>query len=157
MSKEIILTMQKITKMVGAGTVSRKLLSDVYLSFFYGAKIGVVGINGSGKSTLLKIMARVDQNFSGELVYKKGIKVGYLAREPELNFDLDVIGNLEEAVAETKQLLDRFNEISNKFATELSETEMENLLIEQGELQNKIDAANAWDLTRKLEIAAEVS
>lgn len=155
MSQDIILTMQKVTKIVGAGTVSRKILEDVYLSFFYGAKIGVVGINGSGKSTLLKIMAGFDPNFSGEMVYRKGLKVGYLAQEPILNQDKDVRGNIEEAVAETKQLLDRFNEISNKFAEELSPEEMDNLLAEQGELQNKIDAANAWDLSRQLEIAAD--
>lgn len=155
MSQEIILTMQKVTKVVGAGTISRKLLEEVNLSFFYGAKIGVVGINGSGKSTLLKIMAGVDQNFSGEVVYKKGLKVGYLAQEPQLNLAKDVMGNLEEAVAETKSLLDRFNEISMEFTKELTAEQLEALLLEQGELQNKIDAANAWDLTRKLEIAAD--
>ena len=155
MSQEIILTMQKINKVVGAATVSRKLLEDVYLSFFYGAKIGVVGINGSGKSTLLKIMAGVDRNFSGEIVYKKGLKIGYLSQEPILNPDKDVLGNIEEAVVETKELLERFNEITNKFTQELSNDEMENLLEEQGNLQNKIDAVNAWDLNRKLEIASD--
>lgn len=155
MSQEIILTMQKVTKVVGAGTVSRKILDDVYLSFFYGAKIGVVGINGSGKSTLLKIMAGFDANFSGEVVYRKSLKVGYLAQEPVLNLDKDVRGNIEEAVQDTKQLLDRFNEISNKFAEDLSPEEMDNLLTEQGNLQNKIDAANAWDLSRHLDIAAD--
>ncbi len=155
MSQDIILTMQKITKIVGAGTISRKILEDVYLSFFYGAKIGVVGINGSGKSTLLKIMAGFDNNFSGEMVYRKGLKVGYLAQEPILNSEKDVRGNIEEAVADTKQLLDRFNEISNKFAQELSPEEIDSLLAEQGNLQNKIDAANAWDLNRHLEIAAD--
>ncbi len=155
MSQDIILTMQKVTKIVGAGTISRKILEDVYLSFFYGAKIGVVGINGSGKSTLLKIMAGFDNNFSGEMVYRKGLKVGYLAQEPILNSEKDVRGNIEEAVADTKQLLDRFNEISNQFAQELSPEEMDSLLTEQGNLQNKIDAANAWDLNRHLEIAAD--
>lgn len=155
MSQEIILTMQKVNKVVGAATVSRKLLEDVYLSFFYGAKIGVVGINGSGKSTLLKIMAGVDRNFSGEIVYKKGLKIGYLSQEPILNPDKDVLGNIEEAVVETKELLERFNEITNKFTQELSNDEMENLLEEQGNLQNKIDAVNAWDLNRKLEIASD--
>lgn len=155
MSQDIILTMQKITKIVGAGTVSRKILEDIYLSFFYGAKIGVVGINGSGKSTLLKIMAGFDPNFSGEMVYKKGLKIGYLPQEPVLNLEKDVRGNIEEAVFETKQLLNRFNEISNKFTEELSAEDMDNLLTEQGELQNKIDAANAWSLDRQLEIAAD--
>jgi ATP-binding cassette ChvD family protein len=153
--QDIILTMQKVTKTVGAGTVSRKILEDIYLSFFYGAKIGVVGINGSGKSTLLKIMAGIDPNFNGEVVYKKELKIGYLSQEPVLNPDKDVRGNIEEAVWETKQLLERFNEISNKFAEELSPEEMDRLLIEQGELQNKIDVANGWDLNRHLEIAAE--
>jgi ATP-binding cassette ChvD family protein len=154
-SQDIILTMQNVNKQVPAGTSNRKILEDVYLSFFYGAKIGVVGINGSGKSTLLKIMAKFDTNFSGDVVYKKGLKVGYLAQEPKLNPDKDVQGNLEEAVAETKQLLDRFEEISNKFMEEISPEEMETLLAEQGELQNKIDACNAWDLTRRLEIASD--
>ncbi len=155
MKQDIILTMQKVTKIVGAGTVSRKILEDIHLSFFYGAKIGVVGINGSGKSTLLKIMAGSDPNFTGEVVYKRGLKVGYLSQEPVLNSDKDVRGNIEESVLETKQLLDRFNEISNKFAEELSMQEMDELLAEQGELQNKIDAANAWDLSRRLEIASD--
>ncbi len=153
--QDIILTMQKVTKTVAAGTANKKILEDIYLSFFYGAKIGVVGINGSGKSTLLKIMAGIDPNFTGELVYKKGLKVGYLAQEPILNPDKDVRGNIEEAVLEIKQLLDRFNEISNKFAEELSPEQMDALLLEQGELQNKIDAFNAWDLDRSLEIAAD--
>ena len=153
--QDIILTMQKITKTVGAGTVSRKLLEDIYLSFFYGAKIGVVGINGSGKSTILKIMAGIDPNFSGELVYKKDLKIGYLPQEPVLNPDKDVRGNIEEAVLATKLLLERFNEISNKFAEELSPEAMDRLLVEQGEIQNKIDIANGWDLDRHLEIAAE--
>ena len=153
--QDIILTMQKVTKTVGAGTVSRKLLEDIYLSFFYGAKIGVVGINGSGKSTILKIMAGIDPNFSGELVYKKDLKIGYLPQEPVLNPDKDVRGNIEEAVLATKLLLERFNEISNKFAEELSPEAMDRLLVEQGEIQNKIDIANGWDLDRHLEIAAE--
>ncbi len=153
--QDIILTMQKVTKTVGAGTVSRKLLEDIYLSFFYGAKIGVVGINGSGKSTILKIMAGIDPNFSGELVYKKDLKIGYLPQEPVLNPDKDVRGNIEEAVLATKLLLERFNEISNKFTEELSPEAMDRLLVEQGEIQNKIDIANGWDLDRHLEIAAE--
>lgn len=120
-----------------------------------GAKIGVVGINGSGKSTLLKIMSGVDRSFSGEIVYKKGLKIGYLPQEPILNPDKDVLGNIEEAVLEIKELLERFNEITNKFTQELSNEEMEKLLEEQGNLQNKIDAVNAWDLNRKLEIASD--
>ena len=153
--QDIILTMQQVTKTFGAGTNSRKILEDIYLSFFYGAKIGVVGINGSGKSTLLKIIAGIDPNFSGEVVYKKSLKVGYLPQEPVLNLNKDVRGNIEEAVSEIKQLLDRFNQITSKFAEELSPEEMEQLLDEQGNLQNKIDAANAWELDRHLEIAAD--
>lgn len=153
--QDIILTMQQVTKTVGAGTNSRKILENVYLSFFYGAKIGVVGINGSGKSTLLRIIAGIDSAFNGEVVYKKSLRIGYLPQEPVLNPDKDVRGNIEEAVAEIKQLLDRFNEITNKFAEELSSEEMEKLLNEQGELQNKIDAVNAWELDRHLDIAAE--
>lgn len=155
MSQEIILTMQKVNKVVGAATVSRKLLEDVYLSFFYGAKIGVVGINGSGKSTLLKIMAGVDRSFSGEIVYKKGLKIGYLPQEPVLNPDKDVLGNIEEAVLESIELLKRFNEITDKFTPGLPNEDIEKLLAEQGNLQNEIDAVNAWDLNRKLEIASD--
>jgi energy-dependent translational throttle protein EttA len=153
--QDIILTMQKVTKTVMAGTTNRKILEDIYLSFFYGAKIGIVGINGSGKSTLLKIIAGIDPNFNGEVVYKKALKIGYLEQEPTLNPEKNVKGNIEEAVLEVKQLLDRFNQISNKFTEELSAETMELLLAEQGELQNQIDAVNAWDLERQLEIASD--
>ncbi|MEP3113609.1 energy-dependent translational throttle protein EttA [Nisaea sp.] len=133
----------------------REVLKNIHLSFLPGAKIGVLGGNGAGKSTLLKIMAGVDSEFVGEAWAADGIKVGYLAQEPELNVDKDVHGNVMEGMGETKDLLDRFNEVSAKFGEEMTDDEMNDLLVEQGELQEKIDAADAWDLDRKVEIAMD--
>ncbi|MEO9961601.1 MAG: energy-dependent translational throttle protein EttA [Nisaea sp.] len=133
----------------------REVLKNIHLSFLPGAKIGVLGGNGAGKSTLLKIMAGVDSEFVGEAWAADGIKVGYLAQEPELNADKDVHGNVMEGMGETKDLLDRFNEVSAKFGEEMTDDEMNDLLAEQGELQEKIDAADAWDLDRKVEIAMD--
>ncbi|KPK72705.1 MAG: ABC transporter ATP-binding protein [Acidithiobacillales bacterium SM23_46] len=133
----------------------REILRDISLSFFPGAKIGVLGLNGSGKSTLLRIMAGVDTNYDGEARPQPGIKIGFLAQEPELDAKKDVRGNVEEAVAETKKLLDDFNAISEKFAEPMSEEEMNKLLEKQATLQERIDSAGAWELERKLEIAAD--
>ena len=133
----------------------REVLKNIHLSFLPGAKIGVLGANGAGKSTLLKIMAGVDTEFVGEAWAADGIKVGYLAQEPELNADKDVHGNVMEGMGETKDLLDRFNEVSAKFGEEMTDDQMNDLLAEQGELQEKIDAADAWDLDRKVEIAMD--
>ncbi|BBB14924.1 putative ABC transporter ATP-binding protein [Candidatus Rickettsiella viridis] len=144
--------MQAVGKIVPP---KREILKDIWLSFLPGAKIGVLGLNGSGKSSLLRIMAGVDKDFIGEARVLPGIKVGYLPQEPQLNPDKDVRGNVEEAIADSKKLLDRFNEISMKFAEPLSETEMNKLFEEQGELQTKIDAQGAWELERKLSIAAD--
>jgi sulfate-transporting ATPase len=149
---------QYIFTMNGVGKVvppQKYILKNIYLSFFPGAKIGVLGLNGAGKSTLLRIMAGVDKDYIGEARPQPGIKIGYLPQEPQLDATKDVRGNVEMAVAETQSLLDRFNEISMKFAEPLSEDEMNTLLEEQSELQNKIDSTNAWELERKLEIAAE--
>jgi sulfate-transporting ATPase len=149
---EYIYTMNGVNKTVQP---SRKILIDIYLSFFPGAKIGVLGLNGSGKSTLLRIMAGIDKEYLGEARPQPGIKIGYLPQEPQLDYTKDVRGNVEEGVAEIKAILDRFNEISMKFCEPLSDAEMDKLMHEQGELQNVIDAAGAWELDRTLEIAAD--
>ena len=147
-----VYTMNRVTKVVPP---KRKILEDITLSFFPGAKIGVLGLNGAGKSTLLRIMAGVDADFDGEARPQPNIKVGYLAQEPELDPEKTVRENVEEGVIEMKQLLDRFDEISLRFSEPLEDDEMTRLLQKQGELQNAIDAAGAWELDRRLEIAAD--
>ncbi len=149
---QYIYTMNRVAKVVPP---KRQIIRDISLSFFPGAKIGVLGLNGSGKSTLLRIMAGIDTEIDGEARPQPGIKIGYLPQEPELDPDKDVRGNVEEGVAETKALVDRFNEISEQFAAPMSDDEMNALLEEQGKLQDAIDAAGAWELERKLEIAAD--
>ncbi len=149
---QYIYTMNRVAKIVAP---KRHILRDISLSFFPGAKIGVLGLNGSGKSTLLRIMAGLDTEIDGEARPQPGIKIGYLPQEPELDPDKDVRGNVEEGVAETKALLDRFNAISDKFAEPMSDDEMTSLLEEQGKLQDAIDSEGAWELDRKLEIAAD--
>jgi len=149
---QYIYTMNRVARMVPP---KRFILKDISLSFFPGAKIGVLGLNGSGKSTLLRIMAGIDKEFDGEARPQPGIKIGYLPQEPELDTDKGVRGNVEEGVAEAKALLDRFNEISMQFAEPMSDEQMTALLDEQGELQDAIDTAGAWELDRKLDIAAD--
>jgi ATP-binding cassette ChvD family protein len=133
----------------------REILKGIYLSFFPGAKIGVVGPNGSGKSSLIRIMAGVDSDFQGEAWAAKGTRVGYLPQEPELDPLLDVRGNVEEGVKHTRDLLKRFEEVSAAFADITSDDEMQALMDEQARLQDEIDAAGAWELERKLEIAMD--
>jgi len=133
----------------------RVILDDITLAFFPGAKIGVLGHNGAGKSTLLRIMAGVDKEIQGECQTLPGLKIGYLPQEPQLDPSKDVLGNIEEGVAETRALLKRFEEVSMKFAEPMSDDEMNALIEEQGKLQDRIDAANAWDLDRQLEIAMD--
>jgi sulfate-transporting ATPase len=133
----------------------REVLKNIHLSFFPGAKIGVLGGNGAGKSTLLKIMAGVDSEYNGEAWSADGVKVGYLAQEPELEEDKNVHENVMQALAETKALVDKFNELSARFAEPMDDDEMNDLLAEQGGLQEQIDAADAWDLDRKVEIAMD--
>jgi ATP-binding cassette ChvD family protein len=152
MSGQFIYTMHRVSRVVPP---NRAILKDISLSFFPGAKIGVLGLNGSGKSTLLRIMAGVDANFDGEARPQPGIQIGFLPQEPQLDPNKDVRGNVEEAVAETKKLLDDFNAISEKFAAPMSDDEMNKLLEKQANLQEKIDNAGAWELERKLEIAAD--
>jgi len=136
-------------------TGGREILKNINLSFFPGAKIGVLGTNGAGKSTLLKIMAGIDEQFVGEAWAAEGVKVGYLPQEPELEAGKTVYDLVMEGMSETKAILDRFNEVSAKFAEEMTNEEMNSLLAEQAELQEKIDAANAWDLDRHIEIAMD--
>ncbi|USQ14709.1 energy-dependent translational throttle protein EttA [Legionella lytica] len=149
---QYIFTMNRVSKIVEN---QRFILKDISLSFFPGAKIGVLGLNGSGKSTLLRIMAGVDTQFEGEARPQPGIKIGYLEQEPQLDLDKTVREVVEEGVSEMKQHLVRFDEISMRFAEPMSDDEMNELLAEQGELQNVIEAGGGWDLDRKLDIAAD--
>jgi energy-dependent translational throttle protein EttA len=149
---QYIYTMNRVAKVVPP---KRYILKDISLSFFPGAKIGVLGLNGSGKSTLLRIMAGIDREHEGEARPQPGINIGYLPQEPELDQAKDVRGNVQEGVAETAALLDRFNEISMQFAEPMDDEQMNALLEEQGKLQDAIDTAGGWELDRKLEVAAE--
>ncbi|ALG66709.1 energy-dependent translational throttle protein EttA [Beggiatoa leptomitoformis] len=149
---QYIYTMNRVGKVVPP---KREILKDISLSFFPGAKIGILGLNGSGKSTLLRIMAGEDNDYIGEARPQTGIRIGYLAQEPRLNPDKDVRGNVEEGVGEVKALLNRFDEVSMKFAEPMSDDEMNALLEEQGRLQDAIDALGGWEIERTLEIAAD--
>ena len=144
--------------MIGVGKVvppKNYILKDISLSFFPGAKIGVLGLNGAGKSTVLRIMAGLDTDIEGEAIPQKNLKIGYLPQEPVLDVTKDVRGNVEEGVYDRRVLLTRFNEVSLRFAEPLDEDEMTALIEEQGELQTQIDALGAWELDRNLEIAAD--
>ncbi len=149
---QFIYHMYRLTKVVPP---KRTILEDISLSFYPGAKIGVVGPNGAGKSTLLRIMAGLDTDFQGEAWAAKGTRIGYLPQEPELDDSLDVRGNVELGVEETRDLLRRFEEVSAKFAEVESDEEMNALIEEQARLQDRIEAAGAWDLDRKVEIAMD--
>ena len=149
---QYIYTMNSVAKMVPP---KKFIIRDISLSFFPGAKIGVLGINGSGKSTLLRIMAGLDKEFDGEARPQAGIKIGYLPQEPELDLEKNVRQNVEIGVSEIQSLLTRFDEISMRFGEELSEDEMNALLEEQGKLQDAIDSCGGWELDRKLDIAAD--
>jgi sulfate-transporting ATPase len=152
MAEEIIYTMKGVGKVVPP---SRFILKDIYLSYYYGAKIGVLGLNGSGKSTLLRIMAGVDKDFVGEAFPAKAMKVGYLPQEPELDPKKNVRENVEDAVRDVKDLLDEYNAISAKFAEEMSPEDMEKLIERQGVVQERLEAADGWELDRKLDIAMD--
>lgn len=149
---QYVYTMSQVGKVVPP---NRVILKDISLSFFPGAKIGVLGLNGAGKSTLLKIMAGVDKEFLGEARPQPELNVGYLSQEPELNAEKDVRGNVEEGVGELAEWLSEFNAISDRFAEPMTDDEMNDLLAKQGELQLKIDSMDGWDLDRKLEVAAD--
>lgn len=134
---------------------NKEVLKGIYLSFFPGAKIGVLGLNGSGKSTLLKIMAGIEKNFQGEAFPAPGLKIGYLAQEPELDGTKSVLGNVEMAVASQKALLAKFEELSMKMCEPLSDAEMNKVIDEQSRVQGEIEAKNLWELDRHLEIAMD--
>jgi ATP-binding cassette ChvD family protein len=149
MSQKYIFQMAALTKKIG----QREVLKNIWLAFYPGAKIGVLGRNGSGKSTLLRIMAGKDKNFDGEARLTEGFTVGILEQEPQLNRDKDVFGNVEEAVAPTRALLTEFEQLSEKLGEVTDAEEMENLLERQAKVQDKIDAVNAWELDRQVEVA----
>ena len=152
MAHEFVYTMQDLGKVVPP---DRVILEDITLAFFPGAKIGVLGSNGAGKSTLLRIMAGLDTDILGEARLTPGLRVGHLPQEPELDPKKDVLGNVEEGVHETRQLLKRFEEVSARFSEPLEDDEMNALLEEQATLQDAIDAAGAWELDRTLEVAMD--
>jgi ATP-binding cassette ChvD family protein len=152
MSRQYIYTIEHLTKKHG----QKEVLKDIWLAFYPGAKIGVLGSNGAGKSTLLRIMAGVDKNFDGVARLAPGFTVGYLSQEPQLNTNKDVQGNVAEAVAERRAILDRYNEISMKLGEVTDDNEMQKLCDEMAKLQDVIDTANLWDLDRQVELAMSV-
>ncbi|HZG44308.1 MAG TPA: ATP-binding cassette domain-containing protein, partial [Longimicrobium sp.] len=149
-TSRFIYVMKELRKVVPP---NREILKGIWLSFYPGAKIGVVGANGSGKSSLLRIMAGVDQDFQGEAWPHKGTRIGYLPQEPQLDASLDVRGNVEEAVRAQREVLRRFEEVNMSFGE--PDADFDALLDEQAKLQDQIDAANLWELDRKIEIAME--
>ncbi|PQJ73941.1 energy-dependent translational throttle protein EttA [Polaribacter gangjinensis] len=154
--KKVIFSMNRVSKTYQS--TGKQVLKDIYLSFFYGAKIGILGLNGSGKSTLLKIIAGVEKNYQGEVTFSPGYKVGYLEQEPQLDPEKTVIEIVREGVAETVAILDEYNKINDMFGLEevySDADKMDKLMARQAELQDKIDAANAWELDTKLEIAMD--
>ena len=152
MASQFVYTMHQVSKIVPP---KRQILKDISLSFFPGAKIGVLGLNGSGKSTLLRIMAGVDKEFNGEARAQSDINIGYLPQEPQLDEGLDVRGNVQQGVQEIIGLVEAFNVLSDKFAEPMSDEEMTELLEQQGELQTKIDTCDGWEIERVLERAAD--
>ncbi|MBI3821492.1 MAG: energy-dependent translational throttle protein EttA, partial [Planctomycetes bacterium] len=151
MSEQYIFTIERLSKAYG----KREVLKNIWLAFYPGAKIGVIGSNGAGKSSLLRVMALEDKDFLGTARLTPGFTIGHVPQEPRLTEDKDVKGNIEEAVVSTRSMLTRFEEISNKLAEPLDANVMEKLLNEMGTLQEKIDACNAWELDRQLEIAMD--
>src|ERR1700726_4733770 len=152
MPPQFIYVMKDLRKVVPP---SREILRGIWLSFYPGAKIGVLGANGAGKSSLLRIMAGVDHDFQGEAWPHEGTRIGYLSQEPQLDASKNVKENVEIAIQPTRDLLQKFEEISNKFADPMSDDEMTRLLDQQAKVQERIDAVNAWDLDRKIEIAMD--
>lgn len=152
MSEKIIFTLKKVSKIVPP---KRQILKDIYLSFYYGAKIGVLGLNGAGKSTLLKIIAGLDQDYDGEVLKSDGFSVGILLQEPKLEENKTVRENIALGLKEVGALLQEFAEINAKFAEEMSPEDMEKLIARQAQVQEKIDAANGWEMERTLEMASQ--
>ncbi len=151
MAEKFIFTMHELRKTAGA----KEILRDISLAFFYGAKIGVIGPNGAGKSTLLRIMAGVEKEFGGEARADPAARVGYLAQEPVLDSSLDELGNVELALKPVRDLLNRFNALSERMAESIPDDEMDRLLAEQGQVQDAIEACNGWELDHTLEVAME--
>ena len=149
--KKIIYSMMRVSKFHG----TKQVIKDISLSYFYGAKIGVLGLNGSGKSTLLRIMAGIDHEFNGEARLSEGYTIGFLEQEPQLDNDKTVREIVEEGVQETVDLLAEFNAINEKFCEPMSDDEMDKLLARQGTVQEKLDALDAWDLDARLEMAMD--
>jgi len=152
MSPDFIYTMKDLRKVVPP---KREILKGIWLSFFYGAKIGVLGLNGAGKSSLLRIMAGADPDFIGEAFLGKSYSVGYLEQEPKLDASKTVLGNVQDGVGDKMKVVNRWNEVSAKFAVPMSDDEMTRLVEEQGKLQDQMDSQNLWDLDRQLEIAMD--
>src|SRR5688572_27418094 len=152
MAHQYVFTLKDLRKVVPP---KREILKGIWLSFFPGAKIGVLGANGAGKSTLLRIMAGADEDYLGEVWRADGLKIGYLPQEPALDPTLDVRGNVEQGVAPVRALLTRFDEINARLGEPLEGDEMEALLEEQSSVQDAIEAANGWDLDRTVEIAMD--
>src|SRR5829696_9154182 len=149
---------QFIYTMKGLGKVHQpdtKVLEDIWLSFYFGAKIGVLGLNGAGKSSLLRIMAGEDTSFTGEAFPAEGISIGFLQQEPRLNADKTVLGNVEEGVAPIKALLQRYDDLNARLGEDLPPAEMDKVMDEQSKVQDQIDATNAWDLDSRLELAMD--
>ena len=154
--KKIIFSMSGVTKTFKSS--NSPVLKNIYLSFFYGAKIGILGLNGSGKSTLLKIIAGEDKNYQGDLVFSNDYSVGYLEQEPKLDSNKTVLDVVKEGVSSSIAILDEYNKINDMFGLEevySNSDEMEKLMNRQAQLQDQIDACNAWDLETKLEIAMD--
>ena len=152
MARQFIYQMQGLTKRLGTG---RELLQNIWLSFYPGAKIGIIGANGSGKSTLLKIMAGIDKDIEGTVWRDPDARVGYLPQEPQLDPTLDVRGNVMLGVARQRKILDDFEVVCARFGEELTDDEMNDLIEKQATLQDQIDAEDLWELDRKIEIAMD--
>jgi len=152
MAHQYIYSMVNLRKVVPP---QREILKGIYLSFLPGAKIGVLGLNGAGKSTLLKIMAGVEKDFAGEAFPAEGTRIGFLPQDPRLDASKNVLGNVEEGVAPTRALLRRFEELNEKLAEDLSPVESDKVMAEYQRVQDAIEAANAWELDRQLEIAMD--
>ncbi|MCD6485990.1 MAG: ATP-binding cassette domain-containing protein, partial [Syntrophobacterales bacterium] len=150
-SKKVIYSMMRVSKFYQ----NKPILKDISLSYFYGAKIGVLGLNGSGKSSLLRVMAGVDQEYNGEAVLSPGYTLGFLEQEPVLDPDKTVQAVVEEGMRESVGLVREYNEISEKFAEPMSDDEMNHLIERQGELQEKIDHLDLWDIDARLEMAMD--
>lgn len=154
--KKVIFSMTGVTKTYSR--TGKTVLKDIYLSFFYGAKIGILGLNGAGKSTLLRIIAGVEKEYQGEVVFAPGYTVGYLPQDPQLNPDKTVLDIVKEGVADTVAILDEYNRINEQFGLEevySDPDKMDALMRRQGELQDEIDAKNAWELDTRLNIAMD--